>query len=292
MNKSFIISTDSTCDFPADFIKKNELSYIPLIYIMDDVEYGAINGPQLTEKEFYTSMRSGKMPKTAQITPDTAYTSLEHFLSKGTDVLHIAFSSALSGTCNSFNIAAEDLKVKYPNSKLIIIDSLSASLGEGYFVNYAITLRKEGKSIEETARLLEENRQHFCHYFTVDDLFHLNRGGRVSKLTAVIGSMLGIKPILNVNEKGQLIPIGKVRGRKNSLDELVKYMIKKYDKEKCKSFFISHGDCYDEALYVANQIKEKTGIQDFLIYYVGPVIGSHAGPGTVALFFWGDNRNP
>ncbi|MDF2685508.1 MAG: DegV family protein [Clostridia bacterium] len=290
MIKKFIISTDNTSDLPTDYIKNNELNYIPLNYIIDDVEYGSVKN--LTEKEFYTAMRSGKMPKTAQITPNAAFTSLEQFLSKGLDVLQICFSSALSGTCNSFNIAAEDLRVKYPNSKLIIIDSLCASLGEGYFVNYAVNLRKEGKTIEEAAQLLEENKQHFCHFFTVDDLFHLNRGGRVSKLSAVIGSMLGIKPILDVNEIGQLIPIGKVRGRKNALDELVKYMLKKYDKEKCKSFYISHGDCYDDALYVVNQIVEKTGIKDYLINYVGPVIGSHAGPGTIALFFWGDNRIP
>jgi DegV family protein with EDD domain len=290
MNKKFIISTDSTCDLPADYIKNNELNYIPLNYIIDDVEYGTAKN--LPEKDFYAAMRSGKMPKTTQITPNTAITSLEQYASKGIDVLHISFSSALSGTCNSFNIAAEDLKTKYPDTKIIVIDSLSASLGEGYFVNYAISLRNEGKTIEETAQLLEENKQHFCHFFTVDDLFHLNRGGRVSKLTAVIGSMLGIKPILNVNENGQLIPIGKIRGRKNALDELVKYMLKKYDKEKCKSFFVSHGDCYDDAMYVVNQIIEKTGIKDYLINFIGPVIGSHSGPGTVALFFWGDKRDP
>ena len=289
---SFIISTDRTCDFPAEYITQNEILYFPMIYTMDGVEYGTPGGPDLPGDEFYQKLAAGSLPVTSQITPSEAFNALEPYAKEGAPVLHIAFSSALSGTYNSFVIAAGDLKEKYPQSNIRVIDSVSASLGEGLLVDYAVRLRAEGKTLEETAALIEENKRHFCHFFTVNDLFHLQRGGRVSKFTAVVGSMLGIKPILHVDDEGRLIPIGKVRGRKASMEKLVNAAAEKIVVERTPHFYVSHGGCYEEAEQVAKALSAKTGIKDYMIHMIGPIIGSHSGCGTIAVFFWGTDRNP
>ena len=205
---------------------------------------------------------------------------------------NIAFSSGLSGTYNSCRLAAMNLAEKYPDNKIIVIDSLCASMGEGLFVHKAVMMKEEGKSIDEIAAWLEENKLHVVHNFTVDDLFHLYRGGRVSKTAAVVGSMINLKPILHVDNEGHLIPLSKVRGRKKSLIALVDSMEKQIGawRDKNDIVFISHGDSLEDAQFVAELIKKRLGIENFLINHIGPTIGAHSGPGTIALFYMGDYR--
>jgi DegV family protein with EDD domain len=239
-------------------------------------------------------MRGGSMPTTSQINPEEAKEAFQKILNTGVDILHISFSSGLSGSFNSIRIAAEELMEENAEHKIVVIDSLCASLGEGLLIHKAVLLKKQGKTIEEIAEWVENNKLHVCHIFTPDDLFHLYRGGRVSKAAAVIGTMVNVKPILHVDKEGHLIPINKVRGRKKSLITLVDKMeeqIGSYLSEnKEDGIFIGHGDAIEEAEYVADLIKERFGIQTFLINYIGPVIGAHTGPGIIALFFMGESR--
>lgn len=289
MNK-FVIVTDTTADLPKDYLEKNDIGLLALSFQLEEKEYA---GDQpLDIKDFYDKMRSGLMITTAQVNPEQAKIKFEEYLKQGYDVLYIAFSSGLSGTYNNIRIAANELNEEYKENKVVIVDSLCASLGEGFLVNKAVELKKAGKSIDEVVKWLEENKLHVCHYFTVDDLNHLYRGGRVSKATAVIGTVMGIKPILHVDNEGKLIPIGKVRGRKKSLNSLVDNMEKLIGSYKSQNdiVFISHGDAKEDAELVADKIKERLGIQSFLISPVGPTIGAHSGPGTIALFFMGENR--
>lgn len=290
--EKFVISTDSTCDMPPAYYQQHQILLFPLTFTLDGGEYGGENLPQMDEKEFYAKLRAGSMPKTSQITLDGALKKFEPLAKQGASVLHIAFSSGLSGTCNSCTLAAEELMEKYPDCKIIVIDSLCASMGEGLYLDYAVTLREQGNTLEETAEILQRDKQNLCHFFTVDNLFHLQRGGRVSKVSAVFGSMLGIKPVLHVDKDGKLIPIAKVRGRKASLDYLVEAAGKKLDPRKATKFFVSHGDCAEDAQYVADKMTERFGIDEKMIHTIGPVIGSHSGAGTVALFFMGTDRDP
>ena len=216
----------------------------------------------------------------------------EKHLKAGKDVLHLAFSSGLSSSYNNAAVVARDLNEESTGHKVIVIDTLAASLGQGLVVHKALELRKQGKSFEETAEWVEANKLHFCHQFTVDDLNHLYRGGRVSRLTAIAGTLIQIKPILHVDDEGKLIPIGKTRGRKKSLQALVDNMERTIGSYRDANdiVFISHGDALDEAQYVADLVKERFGIESFLINYVSPTIGSHSGPGTIALFYLGDRR--
>ena len=237
-------------------------------------------------------MRTGSMPTTSQVNPQSARALFEPYLKDGKDILHIAFSSGLSGTFNSCRIAAEELKEEYPKRRILVIDSLSASLGQGLLVYLAQNKKEKGSDIDEVAEWVETHKKNIVHLFTVDDLDHLYRGGRVSRTTAVLGGMLNIKPILHVDDEGKLIPIGKVRGRKKSLLELADLMDRKIGSyaKSCNTIFISHGDCREDAEFLAKKIKEKYKITTELINDVGAVIGAHSGPGTMALFFLGDVR--
>ena len=232
------------------------------------------------------------MPTTAQVNPEDARALIEPYLKAGKDVLHIAFSSGLSGSYNSARIAGEELQEEYPDRKIVVIDSLAASLGQGLLVYLAQKKKEEGKTMDEVAQWVMEHRLNMVHTFTVDDLNHLYRGGRVSKTTAVVGGVLNIKPVLHVDDEGKLIPVGKVRGRKKSLLALVDMMEEKLGsyKNSCDTIFISHGDCEQDAQFVVDKIKEKYPIQTVLMNHVGATIGAHSGPGTVALFFVGENR--
>ena len=257
---------------------------------MDGKNY--THGNFLPDHEFYEAMRKGSLPATAQVNPDDARALIEPYLKEGKDVLHIAFSSGLSGTYNSARIAAEELAEEYPERSVKVIDSLSASLGQGLLVYLAQQHKEAGEDMDTVAKWVEENRKHIVHLFTVDDLFHLHRGGRVSKTTAIVGSMLNIKPVLHVDGEGKLVNIGKSRGRKKALQELVNLMEEKLGryKDSCHTIFISHGDCEEDAKYVEKKVKEKYNIDTVLINYVGATIGAHSGPGTVALFFAGEER--
>ncbi len=286
----YVITTDNNSDLPEKYFAEHGVGCMYLSYTMDGKNY--THGNFLPEHEFYEAMRKGSMPTTAQVNPDDAKALLEPYLKDGKDILHIAFSSGLSGTYNSSRIAAEELMEEYPERKIIVIDSLSASLGQGLLVYLAQQKKEQGDDMETVAKWAEENKLHMIHLFTVNDLNHLYRGGRVSRTTAVVGSMLNIKPILHVDNDGKLTAIGKVRGRKKSLQELVKLMDEKIGSyhDSCDTIFISHGDCEDEADYVAEKIKEKYQIKTVIINQVGATIGAHSGPGTMALFFVGDER--
>ena len=287
----FNIVTDSTADLPKEYMEEHDLGCMYLSCIIDGVTYGQDN--QLPEKEFYGLMRNeGKMPTTSQINPEEAKAAFEKYLEKDKEILYLAFSSGLSGTYNSVRIAAEELMEERPDCRIIVIDTLAASLGEGLLVYKAVALRDAGKSLDEVADWVRENLLHLTHVFTVDDLFHLYRGGRVSKSAAVLGTLVGIKPKLHVDNEGHLIMLGKVRGRKKSLTALVDYMEEKMGSYRDQNdiVFISHGDALEEAEFVRDQIKERFGIDSFLINYVGTVIGSHTGPGVIALFFMGEER--
>lgn len=289
----FKIITDSTTDLPKDYFQEHNVGCIPISYILDGVTYGGEK--ELDWKEFYAMMRDeGKMPTTSQVNPAEAKAFLEKSVETEKEILYLAFSSGLSGTCGNIRMAAEEVMAEYPDVKIIVIDSLSASMGEGLFVHKAVKMRDEGKSMEETAAWLEEHVQNFVHVFTVDDLFHLYRGGRVSRTAAVLGTMISIKPKLHVDSEGHLILIGKVRGRKKSLSALVDYMAEKMgswaDENREDCVFISHGDALEDAEYVRDLIRERFGFQHFLISHIGPTIGAHSGPGTIALFFMGESR--
>ncbi|MBW6409596.1 DegV family protein [Clostridium weizhouense] len=289
MNK-FIITTDTTADLPKSYLQENNIGLLAMSFQMEGKEYSG--DEDLDIKDFYDKMRSGLMPTTAQVNPEQARIKFEGYLKEGYDVLHISFSSALSGSYNNTRLAAIELEEEYKDNKVIVVDSLSVSLGEGLLVDKAVKLKKEGKSIEETFNWLEKNKLNVCQYFTVDDLNHLYRGGRVSKTTAILGTAIGIKPIIHVNDEGKLVPISKTRGRKQSLNKLLDSMEKLMGNYKSQNdiVFISHGDAKEEAEIVADKIKERFGFETFLINNIGPIIGSHSGPGTVAVFFMGENR--
>ena len=288
--KDFLISTDTTADLPASYVKENNIDIHTLFYAFGEVIYGTDN--TMPEKEFFDRMRKGEMPTTMACNPQDCKTIFEKCVNEGFDILHIAFSSALSGTYNSSRIAAEELMEDYPDRKIIVVDSLGASLGQGLLVYLAQEKKEQGEDMETVAKWAEENRLHMVHLFTVNDLNHLYRGGRISRTTAVVGSMLNIKPVLHVDNDGKLTAIGKVRGRKKSLQELVKLMDEKIGSyhDTCHTIFISHGDCEEDANYVAEKVKEKYQINTIIMNQVGATIGAHSGPGTMALFFVGDER--
>lgn len=288
--KEFVITTDNMADLPSSYYEENQIPYMFLTYTMDGVTYHREN--QLSSGEFYRRMREGSMPTTSQVNAEEAKELWRPWLEKGCDVLHIAFSSGLSGTYNSCRLAADELKEEYPDGTVRVIDSLCASLGQGLYVDKAVRMKREGKTMEEIAGWLEEKKLNLCHVFTVDDLFHLHRGGRVSKMTAVLGTMINIKPVLHVDDEGHLIAVGKVRGRKRSLIKLVDMMEERLAdcSENNDRVFISHGDCLEDAQFVARLVRERFGIEDILINPVGATIGAHSGPGTMALFFLGKYR--
>ena len=288
--EDFKIITDTTADLPESYIRENELGIMVVPYIMDGIPQGEER--KMEVKEFYDRMRGGMMPTTSQVNPETAKEYLNGFLEESRQLLVLSFSSGLSGTCGNVSLAAKEIMEERPDCRIVVIDTLCASLGEGLLVHKAVQLKKQGKSLEETARWVEEHKENLVHVFTVDDLFHLHRGGRVSRATAIVGTLAGIKPLLHVDGEGHLTAVGKVRGRKKSLQSLVDMMEKQMGSWRGENdcVFISHGDCAEDADYVRQMVKERFGIDDFLINEIGPTIGAHSGPGTVALFFMGDVR--
>lgn len=289
--KEYIITTDSTADLPKSYVEEHALHIMTLPYTIEGVTYTWEH--PLPEKEFYAMMRNGSLPTTSQANPEEAADMFESILSaQDVDILHIAFSSGMSGTYNNVRLAAEEVMERHPNTKITIVDSLSATLGEGLFVHKAVCMKEAGHSMEEVASWLEENKLHLVHNFTVDDLFHLYRGGRLSKTAAVVGTIISLKPVLHVDNEGHLVLTSKTRGRKKSLTALVDAMEQQIGSYRDKNdvIFISHGDCEEDARFVADLIKERLGFESFVIEYIGPTIGAHSGPGTVALFYLGDYR--
>jgi DegV family protein with EDD domain len=288
--EQFKIVTDSTADLPQEFLDLHNIGCLHLSYILDGVTYG--RDKKLDCKEFYAMMRTGKMPTTSQVNPDEAKTAFYEFKKENKQILYLAFSSGLSGTYNSGAVAAKEVMEEDPECKIVVIDTLAASLGEGLLVYQAVQMRQEGKTLEETEAWIRQHILNLVHAFTVDDLFHLFRGGRVSKAAAILGTLASVKPQMHVDDEGHLVLVGKVRGRKKSLQGLVDYMDKHLGsyRDQNKVAFISHGDCQEDAEYVRDLVKDRFGIESFIINYVGPTIGAHSGPGTLALFFFGDKR--
>lgn len=289
--KEFVIVTDTTTDLPRDYVEKHHLYMMSLPYTLEGTSY-TWEKP-MPVKDFYDKMRAGSLPTTSQANPEEAALLYESILKDNdVDILHIAFSSGLSGSFNSCRIAAADVCEKYPDHRIVVVDSLAATLGQGLLVYKAVLLKEAGKSLDEVAAWVEENKYHLVHNFTVDDLFHLHRGGRLSKTAAIVGTMINLKPVLHVDDEGHLVMLSKVRGRKKSLIGLVDCMEKQLGdwKDKNDIIFISHGDCPEDAQFVADLIKERFGYENFMIDYIGATIGAHSGPGTVALFYLGDHR--
>lgn len=285
---SYRIITDSGCDLPENMYEELGLSMIPLTLNFHGQEHTDLSEGFI--KNLYQSMRDGETASTSAVNPDGWASIIEPILAAGEDALVLTFSSGLSTTYQSAVIAANELKEKYPDRKIFVVDSLCASLGQGLLVWHACKKRDAGLSVEELAAWCEENRLNLCHWFTVDDLVYLKRGGRVSAATALVGTMLQIKPVMHVDNEGHLIKVGTARGRKASINAIVKKMGETGLPGVNDTVFICHGDCMDDAQYLAQQVKEKYSVKDVLIYYTGAVIGSHSGPGTLALFYLGEHR--
>ncbi len=287
----YVIITDSACDLPQEMADALELQVIPLLFTIKGQEHSNyLDGREMSAKEFYQMVRGGESATTSAVNINTYNEVIEPLLQAGKDVLVIAFSSGLSNTCNASMLAVRELSEKYPDRKVYSVDSLAACMGQGLLVYHAAMMRKQGAGIDEVRDWLENNRLRLCHWFTVDDLNHLKRGGRVSAATALLGTMLGIKPVLHVDDEGHLINMSKVRGRQAALSALVDHMAETAEKPEEQMIFISHGDCEKDARKVAEMIRERMQVKDIVINYIGPVIGAHSGPGTVALFFLGSCR--
>ena len=284
----FVIVSDSTVDLPKEYLQAKQVPIISLSYIMDGVTYEEMDG--LSHKEFFEKLRTGSLPTTSQINPEQAREALEPLAKEGKDILYIVFSSGLSGSYNSVRMAAEDLKEEYPDINIITIDSLCACMGEGLLLYKALELKERGMSMKEIVEWVEANKLHICHNVTVDDLNHLHRGGRISRTTAVVGSMIKIKPIIHMSDEGKLVVIGKERGRKKSLISIVDRMEKQMQGYDNDIVMITHGDGIEDAEFVKKQVEERFGIHNVMINGIGSVIGSHTGAGVVAVFFMGDKR--
>ena len=285
---AYRIVTDTCCDFPEQMYEDLKLAVVPLT-----VNYMGESINAYTEdwlKDMFDGLRKGEVASTSAANPQDWQDVFEPIAQGGEDVLALAFSSGLSTTYQSAVIAAEELMVKYPDRKIHVVDTRCASLGQGLFVYYACQKRDTGLSLEDLTAWCEENKGNLCHWFTVDDLMYLKRGGRVSAATALVGTMLQIKPILHVDDDGHLINMSKVRGRKASIEALAKKMGEMGTPGANDTVFICHGDCMEDARYLEKLVKEQYGVKNVLIYYVGAVIGSHSGPGTLALFFLGEHR--
>ena len=287
--ENYIIFADSSCDLSEEMLKSRNVACASLTFRFDDSDKEYSNN-KMPIKDFYDKMRNGGVAKTAAANTEDFAKGFEEILKSGNDILYIGFSSGLSTTFNSARIAAEGLKAKYPERKIIYVDTLAASAGITLLIDMVIEKKKAGATIEEAAKYANDMKLKICHWFTVDDLIYLKRGGRVSAATALVGNMLGIKPILHVDDEGHLTNVGKIRGRKASIAALASKYGELCDDEGNKIVYISHADCLSEAEELGNIIKEKYGAETKLITNVGTVIGAHAGPGTIALFFVGKNR--
>ena len=291
MSQTYQIFTDSSCDLPQERADAYDLHVVPLTVQMNGKSYrNELDGREIAFSDFYAALRAGTPASTSAVNPEAFRAEMEPVLQAGIDILYIGFSSGLSTTYQSGCIAAAELREKYPERTILTVDSLCASLGQGLLVHHAVQKKNAGASIEEVAQYLEANKLHLCHWFTVEDLMFLKRGGRVSAATALLGTALQIKPVMHVDNDGHLINVSKARGRKASISALVDRMEKTGIDIASQTVFISHGDCQADAEYAAELMRTRLGVKDILINYVGPVIGSHSGPGTLAIFFLGSER--
>ena len=286
--REFYITTDSNSDLPKEYIEKYNTTIIPQYYSFDDTVYG--DELNMSPTEFYEKMRNGALPQSQANNPAVIEDKFRAILDKGADIIHIGFSSALSGSYNNVCMVARELSEEYPDAKITVIDSLNVSLGESIMVIYANRLKEAGTSYDEIVVWLNEFKNHINVQFTVDDLFHLQRGGRVSRTTALVGSALNIKPFLYITKNGALASAGTVRGRKKSMSTLVERMISTLNDNTDYTLPVGvvHGNCYDDAKTLAGMIKSKTKFKDVIINDISPSIGTHSGPGALGIMYYGN----
>lgn len=288
---AYRIVTDSSCGLSDLYIRQHNLHVLPLTYMVDDVQYPCyVPGKEFDGPAFYNLLRSGKEITTSLPNMNESVTILKDLARTGDDLLYIGFSSALSGTCQCVSLIMSQLSFEFPDQHFYAVDTLGASLGEGLLVHYAVEMAEQGSTIEEVRDWVENNKLHLAHWFTVDDLMYLFRGGRVTKSSAYAGTLLNVKPVLHMDDRGHLIPTAKVRGRKKSLIAVVDHMDNALEPVKDQKIFIVHSDCPDEASFVADRIKSVYGCKDIEIGYLDPVIGAHCGPGTIGLFYLAEKR--
>ena len=289
--RDYVIITDSCCDLPADLARELEIEVVPLSLQMGSKTYrNWLDGREISFPDFYRRIRAGETATTSAVSVGDFEEIMRPILTGGRDILCLCFSSALSTTYQSACIAAQTLSEEVPEGTVRVVDTLSASLGQGLLVYLCAQEKRRGASLEALTAYAEATRGKVCHWFTVDDLNHLKRGGRINATAALFGTMLSIKPVLHVDDAGRLIPMSKTRGRKASLLALVDHMAQTAVDPAQQTVFISHGDCLADAEFVADAIRTRLGVTDIRINYVGPVIGNHSGPGTVAMFFLGSGR--
>lgn len=289
--RDYIIVTDATSDIPNEMANELNVKVVPMSFSLGEKNYNHYpDYRELDIKTFYDKQRAGQTSLTTQINVAVYLDFFEEIIKSDKDVLYISFSSALSSTYQSSVLATKELNEKYPDFKIITIDSKAATLGETLLVKLAAQKKSEGMNIEDLSKWVADNHLKVCHYFTVDDLNHLKRGGRMTAMTAFIGTALDIKPILHVNDEGKLIPLDKVRGRKKALKVLFNYLAELSENLEEQTIFIGHGDCIEDARYLESLIKEAYKVKEVIIHPIGPIIGSHTGPGAITLFFLGKHR--
>ena len=289
--RDYVLMTDSCCDLTDSMARELELEVLPLTMHMDGQNYpNDLAGTAISNEAFYKRIRAGKLATTSAANVGQFQDAMRKVLERGKDIVCVCFSSALSTTYQSAVIAANDMRTEFPEAEIFVVDSLSASLGEGLLLYLAAQQKRAGLSAAELAAWVEENRLSICHWFTVDDLNFLKRGGRVSATTAFVGTMLSIKPIMHTSDEGKLVPVGKARGRKAALKALLDSIERLAIRPEEQTMFICHADCEEEARAVARQIKDRFGTKTVHINYIGPVIGSHTGPNTMGIFFIGTKR--
>lgn len=289
--RDYAIVTDSSCDLPQGLAEELGVGVLPLTFRLDEVEYANyLDGRQIGFHDFYERIRAGGQSVTSAVNMESWMQGMRPVLDAGKDLLVLAFSSGLSSTCDAARLAAQELQQEYPRQKICVVDTLCASMGQGLLVYLTVQRQRQGATIEQARQYAEDTKLHLCHWFTVDDLNHLKRGGRVSPAVALVGTMLGIKPVMHVDNEGKLIKVGTAKGRLASLRALVDRMEALAIDPADQTVFISHGDCEEDAHTVERMVKERFGCKTVCISYVGPVIGTHSGPGTMALFFLGKER--
>ena len=288
MNK-YVIITDSSCDLPQSKYDAHGIDYVPLTVNLDGTDYiNYADWREIEPKAFYDELRAAKPAKTTAANTDQFKAVMTPHLEAGEDILYVGFTTGLSGTFNAGRLAADELMEQYPGRKIICVDTLCASLGQGLIVDMAAEKKASGATIEECAKYVVDNKMSVAHWFTVDDLFYLHRGGRVSKTTAIVGSALGIKPVMHVDDEGKLVKVDVARGRKNSIKRLLDRM--RASQISLDRVYISHGDCQEEAEMLMDMVTKEFEVKETLINHIGPVIGAHSGPGTMALFFLAKER--
>lgn len=287
MQNDFIFMTDDSCDLPRDYLEVNRIPVVQLGYTINGVYFKAYDK---TPEEFYDELRAGKMPVTSQVTPEAVRETMLPLLQEGKDIFYLAFTSGLSGTYNSGMITAKELAAQFPERKIRVVDSLCASLGQGLLVYKTLEQIKNGATIDEAVDYAEKNKMNVLHVVMADNLMHLHRGGRVSRASAVAGSMLGIKPIIHVNNEGRLVAIHKVRGKKQALTYLADYAQKRVGNMQNDILMVSNASCEEDANFVADLTMKRLGIRQKLVNSIGPVIGTHTGIGTVAMFLFAEQR--